>query len=82
LFDELDLETVPILFEEYILGNDIDKLVTEATIKSTIAQIPAEGIVIRLREEKIDMLLSVENFNNGRVTFKVINPEFLIKFGE
>jgi len=28
------------------------------------------------------MLLSNENFNNGRVTFKAINPEFLLKYGE
>jgi hypothetical protein len=41
----------------------------------------AEGIVIRLLQEKIELLLSNENFNNGRVSFKAINPEFLLKYG-
>jgi hypothetical protein len=38
--------------------------------------------VIRPLTEKIDLILSNENFNNGRVTLKAINPEFLLKYGE
>ena len=41
----------------------------------------AEGIVIRPLYEKKDLLLSKE-MSNGRVSFKAINPEFLIKYGE
>lgn len=76
------LPTVPIINPEFPLYNDIEELVKMATIKSSLADIWAEGVVIRPHVEKIDMLLSNENFNNGRVTFKVINPEFLIKYGE
>jgi len=54
-----------------------------ATIKSHVTkEVWAEGIVIRPYTEKIDLLLSNENFNNGRVSFKAINTEFLIKYGE
>jgi hypothetical protein len=54
-----------------------------ATIKSQLSEdIWAEGIVIRPYTEKIDLLLSNENFNNGRVSFKAINPEFLLRYGE
>jgi hypothetical protein len=42
----------------------------------------AEGIVIRPLEEKLDLILSRENFNTGRVSFKAINPEFLLTHGE
>ena len=80
---KLDLPTVPILSTSYNLINDIEEIVTMATIKSTInKEVWAEGIVIRPLVEKIDILLSVENFNNGRITFKAINPEFLLKYGE
>jgi hypothetical protein len=66
-----------------LLENDIDWIVSKATIKSDLCQdVWAEGIVIRPYEEKIDLLLSNENFNNGRLTFKAINPEFLLKYGE
>jgi RNA ligase (TIGR02306 family) len=54
-----------------------------ATTRSVLAPDSwAEGVVIRPLTEKIDLLLSNENFNNGRVTFKAINPEFLLKYGE
>ena len=79
----LDLPTVPILSTNYALPNDIEAIVKTATIKSVICpETWAEGIVIRPLEEKIDLLLSNENFNNGRVSFKAINPEFLLKYGE
>jgi RNA ligase (TIGR02306 family) len=81
--NKLDLFTVPIIEHKYLLENDIDWIVSKATIKSDLCQdVWAEGIVIRPYEEKIDLLLSNENFNNGRLTFKAINPEFLLKYGE
>jgi hypothetical protein len=42
----------------------------------------AEGIVIRPYNEKFDPLVANENFSGGRVSFKAVNPEFLLKYGE
>jgi len=83
LFERLQLTTVPILTTDYELTNDIDEIIKMAIIKSTICpDIWAEGIVIRPLNEKIDLLLSNENFNNGRVSFKAINPEFFLFYLE
>ena len=83
LLGELELPIVPIVALDYELENDIDAIIKMATIRSLILKdIWAEGIVIRPYAEKIDLLLSNENFNNGRVSFKAINPEFLLKYGE
>lgn len=80
---KLDLPTVPLVSSAYMLDDDIDAIIKMATIKSKIApDVWAEGIVIRPITESIDLLLSNENFNNGRVSFKAINPEFLLKYGE
>jgi RNA ligase (TIGR02306 family) len=80
---QLQLPTVPIIKSDYELDDNIDTIVHLATIRSTLRPDTwAEGIVIRPLTEKIDMLLSNENFNNGRLTFKAINPEFLLKYGE
>jgi hypothetical protein len=40
----------------------------------------AEGIVIRTINEKLDMQMA-QGFGNGRFSFKVINPEYLLKHG-
>jgi RNA ligase (TIGR02306 family) len=80
---DLNLQTVPVLSTDYSLSNDIDSIISMATRKSAInPEVWAEGIVIRPLMEKIDLILSNENFNNGRVTLKAINPEFLLKYGE
>lgn len=80
---DLNLQTVPILSTDYSLSNDIDSIIQMATRKSAVnPDVWAEGIVIRPLMEKIDLILSTENFNNGRVTLKAINPEFLLKYGE
>jgi len=82
-FIKLGLPTVPIIDFDYELENNIDLLVKRATIKSKLyPDTWAEGIVIRPHLEKIDLLLSNEKFHNGRVSFKAINPEFLLKYGE
>ena len=81
--ESLGLQTVPVLATDYRLSNDIDSIIQMATRKSALrADLWAEGIVIRPLMEKIDLILSNENFNNGRVTLKAINPEFLLKYGE
>jgi RNA ligase (TIGR02306 family) len=80
---DIDLSVVPIIDFEYYLENDIDSIIKKSIVKSQITKdVWAEGIVIRPYTEKIDLLLSNENFNNGRVSFKAINPEFLLKYGE
>jgi len=79
----MELPTVPILTTDYLLDDNINAIVHLATVRSALrSDTWAEGIVIRPLTERIDLLLSNENFNNGRVTFKAINPEFLLKYGE
>lgn len=79
---DLKLQTVPYIHTDYELVNDIDAIIKMATIKSNVLPSAwAEGIVIRPLFEKIDLAMSTE-FNNGRVSFKAINPEFLLKYGE
>lgn len=83
LLTELELPMVPLVALDYKLENDIESIVKMATIKSQLAKdVWAEGIVIRPHKERIELFLSNENFNNGRLTFKAINPEFLLKYGE
>jgi len=75
LFQHLDLPIVPIISESYLLSNDIQEIVDTATIKSVIAkEVWVEGIVIRPLKEAYDL--------NGRVSFKAINPKFLLKYDE
>jgi RNA ligase (TIGR02306 family) len=75
----LDLEVVPIIKMDYTLEDDIDALVRLSTDKSIInPKVWREGIVIRPLIEKLDLQMS-NTFNNGRVSFKAINPEYLIE---
>jgi RNA ligase (TIGR02306 family) len=72
------LQTVPLLEENFILSNSISSLVEKSVMRSTLNKDAwAEGIVIRPLKEKSD---------NGkmktRISFKAINPEFLIRYGE
>ena len=79
LLNDLDLQIVPVIDREYLLENDIDAIVKKSIIKSKICpDAYVEGIVIRPYTEKIDTLLS-DNSSNSRVSFKAINPEFLLK---
>lgn len=82
-FEQLDLPVVPMVALDYKLENDIEAIIKMATIKSALHKdVWAEGIVIRPYTERLELLLSNENFNTGRVSFKAINPEFLLKYGE
>lgn len=78
LMVNLNLKHVPILEENYELSNNIDELILKSKLKSTLnKEAIAEGIVIRPMTETID------KYNlQGRVSFKVINPDFLIKYDE
>jgi len=71
---EMGLETVPFI-GKFVLNNTVDELVEMSKGESKLNQIHREGIVVRPCEEKEDRKL-------GRVSFKVINPDFLLKFGE
>jgi RNA ligase (TIGR02306 family) len=80
---DLKLPLVPIIEWNYDLENDIEAIIKRATIKSEICSDAwSEGIVIRPHKENIDLILSNEKSHNGRVSFKAINPEFLLKYGE
>ena len=72
----LALETVPIIAVDYKLDNDINAIVKMATRRSLICPDAwAEGMVIRPLVERGDPEI-------GRVSFKAINPEFLLKTGQ
>lgn len=78
----MDLPIVPILSTDYSLENDIENIVKRSIIKSQLCKdVWAEGIVIRPIKEFNDLLLQ-EAGGNTRVSFKAINPEFLLKYGE
>jgi RNA ligase (TIGR02306 family) len=57
------------------LGHSVDKIVKLAEGQSCLADIQREGIVIRPIKETTDIEL-------GRLSFKVINPNFLLKWDE
>jgi len=72
LLDRLDLHSVPVLDKGYLLSNDIPELIAMSIGKSVLKPVRREGLVIRPLKEQIDPA--------GRVSFKVINPEFLLKY--
>ena len=73
LMKSLKLKTVPIVEKEYILENDINKLVEMSIGKSLINPKGwREGIVIRSHKEQF--------INGERFSFKVVNPKFLLKY--
>ncbi len=79
IIKRLKLEMVPIILEDFVLINNIEELVRFATGKSLIApEIWREGIVIRPLQEIQDY----EVAEDGRISFKVINPEYLLKYEE
>ena len=83
LISDFEWPLVPIVTLDYELGNDIEAIIRMATIRSIVCPaVWAEGIVIRSFTEKSDSLLSNEYFYKGRISFKAINPEFLLKYGE
>lgn len=74
--ESIGVETVPILDERFILNSSVDELVYYSIGNSQLNnQVKREGLVFRsLKEERDEDL--------GRLSFKVINPEFLIKHEE
>ncbi len=81
LMNLLGLPTVPILNENYTLIPDINKIVEESEGESMIGNNPREGIVIRPLVEIKDYEFSKFLVSN-RVSFKAVNPKFLLKYDE
>ena len=71
----IPIQTVPILSTSYILENSIDKLIEMSKGDSIIDKGPREGIVIRPLKE-------IRDPNIGRVSFKAINPDFLLAYND
>jgi RNA ligase (TIGR02306 family) len=76
VMERLQLPTVPLLTAEYELTNDIPALVQMSIAPSKLnPALPREGIVIRPLVERTTNIALL-----GRVSFKAINPEFLVKY--
>lgn len=76
LCEAMELSTVPLIETKYKLPKTVDELVSFSTKKSTILPSAwAEGFVFRPVVEMHDEDL-------GRLSFKCINPEFLLTYGE
>ena len=80
---DLGLKTVPLIETDYILPNSIEDIIKKSVRKSLVVpDVWAEGIVIRPLREIRDFQLNDEGLVHGRVSFKAVNPEFLIKYSE
>jgi RNA ligase (TIGR02306 family) len=78
----LGLETVPILETDFKLEDNIDNLTEKAKGVSALnSKVFREGIVFRPLKEEFDFQMS-QGFNNGRVSFKAVNPDYLLKVAE
>jgi RNA ligase (TIGR02306 family) len=76
VLEQLDLPGVPLLDVKFELTSDIPALVKLAIAPSVLnPELPREGIVIRPLVER-----STNTAMLGRVSFKAINPEFLLKY--
>lgn len=71
----LGLNTVPVLNNNFILISDIDELVEHSKGNSILFKRKREGIVLRPYGE-------CNAGNCGMISFKVINPEFLLENDE
>jgi hypothetical protein len=78
---ELGEEMVPLLHNGYILTNSIPELVELSKGRSVRGDTLREGIVIRPLQEIEDNTLHCQLVKN-RVSFKSVNPDFLLKYSE
>jgi RNA ligase (TIGR02306 family) len=81
LVNSLDLLTVPFINTSFSLISSIDQLVELSKGKSVLnPKVHREGIVLRPVVETCDIAAGHALGSNGRVSFKVINPDFLLKY--
>ena len=79
--EKAGFKLVPLVIYGFRMYDDIDELVMLAEGKSKLnPNVEREGIVIR-PIGRIDVPDADGNFVDGRFSFKVINPKFLIKYG-
>jgi RNA ligase (TIGR02306 family) len=72
---DLGLKFVPIRSTSYVLKVDVDELVNRAILKSTLnPKVWQEGTVF--------VLADPQNAKEDRVSFKAINPNFLLKYDD
>lgn len=72
--DLYGLPTVPVIDNDYKLPQTVDEIVEFATKRSVMnAEVWVEGYVFRPLKERSDPYI-------GRLSFKVINPQFLLKY--
>lgn len=77
LLEKIELSTVPVVDTDFTLNHSVDDLVELSKGYSLLnKKVKREGIVIRPLEE----INNVEEI--GRLSFKVINPDFLLKYNE
>jgi RNA ligase (TIGR02306 family) len=68
---QLGLQPVPVIADDYVLAGDIPSVLEKAVTRSMICpDVWAEGIVVRLKG------------SDEHISFKAINPEFLLKYDE
>ena len=83
LLGMIGLREVPTVDFDFPLIYTVDQLVEIATMKSLLRpDVWAEGIVIRSYDDITETLPIGESVNRGRLSFKVINPSFLLKYDE
>lgn len=77
LIDSMDLPRVPVVNVNFELPESVDEIVAYATKYESLLgkHLMAEGIVVRPWTETKDKEI-------GRLSFKVINPEYLLKHDE
>jgi len=78
----IDISTVPILDDEYILPDNVDQVLEDSKGASLVySEIPREGIVIRAIEQTKEAY-HVKGISDDFFSFKAINPDFDLKYGK
>ena len=81
--ENMGLETVPVITETMVLNDNIEELVEAAKGNSVVcSSAKREGIVIRPLEETEEFDEARGYLVRNRLSFKAINPEFLLKYDE
>lgn len=82
-----NLKHVPIIDSDYVFYEFTKEAFEKISkIKSTLnSNVLAEGVVIRsgsvpIRMNDVDRLEGIRGFSNNRFSFKIINPEWLLKY--